>query len=222
MFELADEGILFLDEIAEMPLDLQVKLLRVLQDSKIMRIGGTREIAVDVRIIAGTNRNLQNMVADQLFRKDLYYRLNVVPIFVPPLRERREDIPVLSKHFMERFNRRHGMNKRLSAEVLKNFISYDWPGNVRELENLIERLVVTTQHDIISLDDLSAWSELESTSRHRVEIVPLNTAVENTERSLLQEAFTLYNSTYAIARALGVSQPTVVRKAAKYGIVKPK
>jgi PAS domain S-box-containing protein len=222
MFELADGGILFLDEIAEMPMDLQVKLLRVLQDNKIMRIGGTREITVDVRIIAGTNRNMQDMVAKQLFRKDLYYRLNVVPIFVPPLRERREDIPVLSKHFLEKFNRRHGMNKRLSAEVLKNFMSYDWPGNVRELENLIERLVVTTQHDMISVDDLAAWSELEAASKPRVEIVPLHIALENTERSLLQEAFSLYNSTYAVARVLGVSQPTVVRKAAKYGIAKAK
>ncbi len=222
MFELADGGILFLDEIAEMPLDLQVKLLRVLQDNKIMRIGGTREIAVDVRIIAGTNRNLQDMVAEKLFRKDLYYRLNVVPIYVPPLRERREDIPVLSRHFLEKFNRRHSMNKRLSGEVLRKFISYDWPGNVRELENLIERLVVTTQHDIINADDLAAWSELELGSISKVEIVPLNTALENTERRLLQEAFSLYNSTYAIARVLGVSQPTVVRKAAKYGIVRAK
>ena len=211
-----------MDEIAEMPMELQVKLLRVLQGNKIMRIGGTREITVDVRIIAGTNRNMQDMVAKQLFRKDLYYRLNVVPIFVPPLRERREDIPVLSKHFLEKFNRRHGMNKRLSAEVLKNFMSYDWPGNVRELENLIERLVVTTQHDMISVDDLAAWSELEAASKPRVEIVPLHIALENTERSLLQEAFSLYNSTYAVARVLGVSQPTVVRKAAKYGIAKAK
>ncbi len=222
MFELADGGILFLDEIAEMPLDLQVKLLRVLQDSKIMRIGGTKEIEVDVRIIAGTNRNLQGMVLDNLFRKDLYYRLNVVPILVPPLRERREDIPVLSKHFLEMFNRRHRMNKRLSGDVLKYFISYDWPGNVRELENLIERLVVTTQHDIIGMDDLSSWAELEAVSQPKTEIIPLTIALENTERSLLQEAFSMYNSTYAVARVLGISQPTVVRKAAKYGIVKHK
>ncbi len=222
MFELADGGILFLDEIAEMPLDLQVKLLRVLQDNKIMRIGGTREIEVDVRIIAGTNRNLQNMVVENLFRKDLYYRLNVVPIVVPPLRERREDIPVLSKHFLEMFNRRHKMVKRISADVLKYFISYDWPGNVRELENLIERLVVTTQHDIIGMDDLSSWVELEAVSQPKSKIIPLNTALENTERSLLQEAFSMYNSTYAVARVLGISQPTVVRKAAKYGIVKQK
>lgn len=222
MFELADGGILFLDEIAEMPLDLQVKLLRVLQDNKIMRIGGTKELAVDVRIIAGTNRNLQDMVAESQFRKDLFYRLNVVPIFVPPLRERREDIPVLGRHFIQMFNRRHRMNKSLSADVLKYFISYDWPGNVRELENLIERLVVTTQQDVIGMDDLSAWVELEASARPKTEIIPLNAALENTERSLLQEAFSVYNSTYAVARVLGVSQPTIVRKAAKYGIVKSK
>ncbi len=222
MFELADRGILFLDEIAEMPLDLQVKLLRVLQDSKIMRIGGTKEIEVDVRIIAGTNRELQNMVLDNLFRKDLYYRLNVVPILVPPLRERREDIPVLGKHFLEMFNHRHKMNKRLSADLIKHFISYDWPGNVRELENLIERLVVTTQHDIIGMDDLSSWAEIDTASQSKLEIIPLNIALANTERNLLQEAFSMYNSTYAVARVLGISQPTVVRKAAKHGIVRQK
>ncbi len=222
MFELADGGILFLDEIAEMPLDLQVKLLRVLQNNRIMRIGGTKEIEVDVRIITGTNRNLQNMVAENLFRKDLYYRLNVVPIFVPPLRERREDIPVLTRHFLEVFNRRHKMNKRLSADVLKYFVSYDWPGNVRELENLIERLVVTTQSDIIGMEDLSSWAELEAASQPKTEIIPLHMALENTERNLLEEAFSIYNSTYAVARVLGVSQPTVVRKAAKYGIAKQK
>lgn len=219
MFELATGGMLFLDEIAEMPLDLQVKLLRVLQDNKIMRIGGTKEIEVDVRIVAGTNRNLHDMVAEQKFRKDLFYRLNVVPINIPPLRDRREDIPVLSRHFLEACNNKYHLNKKLSNEVIKYFVSYDWPGNVRELENLIERLVVTTQHDVIGIDHLSSWSELsELLPDSNMELLPLNTVLENTERSLLQKAYSICGSTYEVARVLGISQPTVVRKAAKYGI----
>lgn len=221
MFELANEGILFLDEIGDLPLNLQVKLLRVIQDKHISRVGSTRPILVDVRIIAATNRNLAEMVDDQLFRKDLYYRLNVVPIQVPPLRERREDIPALSKHFMEKFNKRHNMNKRLSNRILEYFMSYDWPGNIRELENLIERLVVTTQHDTIDINDLSFWAEFSSKIPDiKQGLVPLQKTLENTERRILQDAFSIYASTYEIARVLGISQPTVVRKAAKYGITR--
>jgi PAS domain S-box-containing protein len=221
MFELANEGILFLDEIGDLPLNLQVKLLRVIQDKYISRVGSTRPILVDVRIIAATNHNLAEMVNKQLFRKDLYYRLNVVPIQVPPLRERREDIPALSKHFMEKFNRRHNMNKRLSNRILGYFMSYDWPGNIRELENLIERLVVTTLHDTIDINDLSFWAEFSSKIPDiKQGLVPLQKTLENTERRILQDAFSLYASTYEIARVLGISQPTVVRKAAKYGITR--
>jgi len=220
LFELADGGILFLDEIGDLPLNLQVKLLRVLQDMTISRLGGTTTIKIDVRILAGTNRNLPEMIDKRLFRKDLYYRLNVVPVSVPPLRERREDIPVLSKHFLENFNTKHNMKKKLSAEVLGYFMTYNWPGNVRELENLIERLVVTSINDTIGINDLFSWAEISATlpETDEQELLPLQLALENTERHLLQKAFSRFKSTYAVARALEVSQPTIVRKAAKYGI----
>jgi len=221
MFELASGGMIFLDEIGDLPLDLQVKLLRVIQEMEITRIGATEPTKINVRIVTGTNRNLDEMVAKHLFRNDLYYRLNVVPIFIPPLRERRDEIPVLSKHFLEIFNQKYNMKKELSSLVLQRFMTYDWPGNVRELENLIERLVVTTMHDTINLYDLASWSNFFKISTDlEAEIIPLQSALENTERILLQNAFSVYNSTYAVARALGVSQPTVVRKAAKYGIVR--
>lgn len=220
MFEVADQGILFLDEIGDLPLSLQVKLLRVLQDKEILRVGGTKPIKVDVRIIAGTNYNLKEMVEKKLFRKDLFYRLNVIPITVPPLRERREDIPILANHFLDNFNQKHGMNKKLSGSILAYFMEYDWPGNVRELENLVERLVVTSLNQTITAHDLSAWSELkpENKSDNEHGIVRLQDALENTERRILENAFSVCKSTYEVARALGISQPTVVRKAAKYGI----
>jgi PAS domain S-box-containing protein len=220
MFEVADQGILFLDEIGDLPLGLQVKLLRVLQDKEILRVGGTKPIKVDVRIIAGTNYNLKEMVEKKLFRKDLFYRLNVIPITVPPLRERREDIPILANHFLDNFNQKHGMNKKLSGSILAYFMEYDWPGNVRELENLVERLVATSLNQTITAHDLSAWSELkpENKSDNEHGIVRLQDALENTERRILENAFSVCKSTYEVARALGISQPTVVRKAAKYGI----
>ncbi|MDD2510147.1 MAG: sigma 54-interacting transcriptional regulator [Syntrophomonas sp.] len=220
MFEVADQGTLFLDEIGDLPLGLQVKLLRVLQDKEILRVGGTKPIKVDVRILAGTNYNLLEMVDKKLFRKDLFYRLNVIPITVPPLRERRDDIPILANHFLDNFNQKHGLNKKLSGSILAYFMEYDWPGNVRELENLIERLVVTSLNQTITAHDLSAWSELKPQNKSDDEhgIVPLQDALEKTERRILENAFSVCKSTYEVARALGISQPTVVRKAAKYGI----
>lgn len=219
MFELADKGTLFLDEISEMPLDLQVKLLRVLQDKQVFRVGGSRPISVDTRILAGTNRNLKQMVTAGQFRQDLYYRLNVIPVYVPPLRERREDIPVLSKYFLDYYNRKHQMSKVLSSDAIKPLLLYDWPGNIRELENLIERLVVTNLHDTITADDVHSCLELTSIQGEvDTDLMPLPEAIEQTERRLLQKAFSLHNSTYKVAKVLGISQPSVVRKAAKYGI----
>ncbi len=225
MFELANGGVLFLDEIGDMPYDLQVKLLRAIQEMEITRLGGTQPIKIDIRIIAGTNMSLEQRMAAGRFRKDLYYRLNVVPLFVPPLRERPEDIQELAKHFLEFYNQKHHCNKCLSPDVLEHFMSYEWPGNIRELENLIERLVVTTLHDTIGISDLSAWSKktdrsVEVEVEAETELMPLHEALENTERKILQKAFSIHDSTYAVARALGISQPTVVRKSAKYGIVR--
>lgn len=218
LFELASGGVLFLDEIGDMPLNLQVKLLRAIQDMEICRVGGIKPIKLDLRIFAGTNRNLNEMVANGQFRQDLYYRLNVVPIHVPPLRDRKEDIPILSTYFLQMFNRKYHMNKRLTADVMGCFMDYDWPGNVRELENLIERVVVTTSQDTITNKDLPTWLAHSLPKDGMQQLVPLRCAVENAERQVLQYAFSLYKSTYDVAEALEVNQSTVVRKAAKYGI----
>ncbi|PKM75966.1 MAG: hypothetical protein CVU90_15020 [Firmicutes bacterium HGW-Firmicutes-15] len=222
LFELAAGGILFLDEIGDMPLSLQVKLLRVLQDKEITRVGGIKKLAIDIRILTGTNRNLSEMIINRQFRQDLFYRLNVVPIRVPALRERREDIPVLANYFMEYFNNKYrtsNINKRLDPEVVACFMEHDWPGNVRELENLIERLVVTTAHDRILVDDLPFWlNRSHYNADLDLESISLRCAVEDTERKILENAFSRCKSTYEVARALDVNQSTVVRKAAKYGI----
>lgn len=156
-FELANHGTLFLDEIGEMPLDLQVKLLRAIQEKEIERVGGKSTIKTDVRIIAATNRNLQKEVAEGRFRSDLFYRLNVFPIVLPPLRDRTEDIPLLAAHFMERFARSAGRkNIKLSSTAMKQLVAYNWPGNVRELEHVLERSVLLTQGNIIREINLSA------------------------------------------------------------------
>src|SRR5437773_5945211 len=143
-FELADGGTIFLDDIDDVPLSMQVKLLRVLQNRTIERLGGTRTVGVNVRVIAGSKRDLKQMVADGKFREDLYYRLNVLPVALPPLRERREDIPVLMDHFLQRYFRRPGEDQpQISDAVKQAFLRYNWPGNVRELENACERIAQT-------------------------------------------------------------------------------
>ncbi len=154
-FEVSDTGSLFLDEIGEMPLDSQVKLLRVLQDGSFTRIGGTQPMSADVRLICATNRNLKTEVLANRFRMDLYFRLNVVSITVPPLRDRREDIPLLAQAFIERLNLRHGQHKELSDGVLQMLRRQDWPGNIRELENTVEKLYVLTPGKVIEADGLA-------------------------------------------------------------------
>jgi Nif-specific regulatory protein len=153
-FELADGGSLFLDEIGDIPMDVQVKLLRVLQERAFERVGGTKTIAVDVRIIAATNQDLEEAIAEATFREDLYYRLNVVPILLPPLCERREDIPLLVEHFLAKANREHNRKVRITGRALQLMLHYDWPGNVRELENCVERIVIMTRRRLILPEDL--------------------------------------------------------------------
>jgi len=148
-FEIADKGTIFLDEIGELPKKLQVKLLAVIQDQKITRIGGVKEKDIDVRIIAATNRDLEGMVRQGNFREDLFYRLNVVPITIPPLRERKEDIPFLVAHYTDLYNKKYNMEVKFSREAIEALYKYDWPGNVRELANLVERIVVTSQESLI-------------------------------------------------------------------------
>jgi two-component system response regulator AtoC len=160
-FELAHKGTLFLDEVGELPKDMQVKLLRVIQDQEFERVGGLRTIKVDVRLITATNRDLLQDVKKNRFREDLYYRLNVLPIPIPPLRERKEDIPMLTDYFLDKFNKKLSRNiLNVEQDVREAFLTYEWPGNIRELENLLERLVLLAQDDTLRIEDLP--SEIES------------------------------------------------------------
>ncbi|MGE7121673.1 sigma-54 interaction domain-containing protein [Peribacillus sp. NPDC046944] len=219
MFEIADNGILFLDEVGELPLQLQVKLLRVLQEREIQRIGGTKPKKIDVRIIAATNRNLLDMVKAGEFREDLYYRLNVIPIVIPPLRERREDILALSDLFLTKANNQYKLTKKLDSALKDYFFHYDWPGNVRELINIVERLVVLTNGSVISVSDLPVEYQQENMSQtNSRDSQSLKEAVEGAEKEILTKAAQTYQTTYEIAEALDSSQATVVRKLKKYGL----
>lgn len=210
LIELASGGTLFLDEVGELTLDLQVKLLTVLQDRSLQRVGGTRPISVNVRIIAATNRDLAAMVAERKFRSDLFYRLNVVPIHVPPLAERREDILPLVQQFTDEFNRQYGLNKRLSERVLGRLHDAAWPGNVRELRNAVERLVVTSPGELVGVSELDA--ALPAARVQHYESGSLKERLECFEQRLIREAMLEHGSTRGIARALGISQSTVVRR----------
>jgi two-component system response regulator PilR (NtrC family) len=162
LFEVADGGTIFLDEISETSLSMQVKLLRVLQERKVRPVGGTEEIEIDVRVIAATNKDLDKLVSENAFREDLYYRLNVIPVIVPPLRERREDIPLLANHFLKKYSPAAGKNiHRIGSRSLDRLQHYDWPGNVRQLENTIERSVA-----LESGDELNADVPLERAKNH--------------------------------------------------------
>lgn len=219
--EMANKGTIFLDEIGDLPYNVQVKLLRFLQNKEITRIGGSGPFKVDVRVVAATNRDLLEMVKQKLFREDLYYRLNVVPLNVPPLRDRKEDIPSLVSYFLQRFNRKYHMTKRISPDVVATFIHYDWPGNVRELENLIERLLVVTSGDLISLQALPDHLIPREDSLPKVVltgILPYKEAVESLEKQLIEQAYGQFRTTRQMAAQLGVNASTIVRKAAKYGI----
>ncbi|HHU63773.1 MAG TPA: sigma 54-interacting transcriptional regulator [Clostridiales bacterium] len=220
LFELADKGILFLDEIGELPLSQQVKLLQAIQEKRIVRVGGTKPIPIDVRIIVATNRDLAKMVKNGEFRADLYYRLNVVPITVPPLRKRRDDIIPLARHFLKVYNTKYSTNKSISREVRERFLEYNWPGNVRELRNIMERLVVTAAGDIITQEDLppalKAPADKRAGSEKEITLLPLKKALEEREKELILQARQLYNSTYKMAEVLEVNQSTIVRKLKKY------
>jgi PAS domain S-box-containing protein len=222
-FELADGGILFLDEIAELPLSSQVKLLRFMEDGSIMRLGSTRPREVQVRILAATHRNLEKMVEDGKFRLDLYYRLKVIPIHVPALKERKECILPLILHYIEWYGKKHGTRKRLSRAACDTLLAYPFPGNVRELMNLCERLVVMTETELVSLQDLPADvakgdpAEIAVPAAWPVGIT-LPQVVESTERALLAHALKVHDNQLDMAAALGVSQPTIARKLKRYGL----
>ncbi|HBL24280.1 MAG TPA: two-component system response regulator [Deltaproteobacteria bacterium] len=217
-FELADKGTIFLDEIGDIPLLLQSKLLRVIQEREIERLGGTHPIKVDVRIIAATNRNLEEEVRKGAFREDLYYRLNVVNIIVPPLRERKEDVPLLIDFFLKKYNIKHKKNiKGLTREARDVLVRYDYPGNVRELENIVERAVVLTRGDHISSEDLPNLAEQAMGASDS----GIRGTVESLERSMIIEA--LVNADWVQTKAaatLGLSERMLRYKIKKYNIAK--
>lgn len=218
LFALANKGTILLDEIGEMPLNLQVKLLRVVQEKAVTRVGGTVPMPIDVRIIAATNRNLLNMIEDGEFRSDLYYRLNVANITIPPLHQRRDDILPLMNHFLRKFNEKYNKNKSMTPELINCLLEYKWPGNVRELENLMERLVVVTTEDIITTRDLPNGISPRKIALEAEEYTSLQQAVDQVEQRLIKNVSERYRTTREMAKALGIHQSTFIRKAARYGI----
>jgi DNA-binding NtrC family response regulator len=223
LFRGAHEGTIFLDEIAELPPSLQVKLLRVLQEMQVRPVGSTKAYNVDVRVIAATNRNLEQAMHAGTFRQDLFYRLNVVRIHLPPLRERRDDIPALVNHFVRRFNKRFRRDVRgIAPDALAALTAYDFPGNIRELENLIERAFAMGAREQITLTDLPSLSQ---------GLVPVITASAETasgplptlatiEKELILKALATYqNDKEAVARALGLSRRTIYRRLKEYGLL---
>jgi transcriptional regulator with PAS, ATPase and Fis domain len=237
LFEIANGGTFFLDEIGDMTLSMQVKILRVLQEGTFMPVGGTELRKVDVRIIAATNRNIKEMIAKGEFREDLYYRINVINIVVPPLRDRREDIPLLAEYFIEKNHKETGLpKKKLSKKLLAKLMEYDWPGNIRELENEVERLIVLAGDDpIIEAEALStrmagaqtgpisnASSVGGGTSGVKY-TGKLKDAIEALERDLITEG--LKNNGWnksKLAKALGISRANLISKVEKYGLDKRK
>lgn len=240
-FELADGGTLFLDEVGELPLPLQAKLLRVLQERQFERLGGTTTISVDVRIIAATNRSLEQAVEEKNFREDLFYRLNVVPIVLPPLRERREDIPVLLDHFLRESNRVHRRKVRLARSVIDFLIVYPWPGNVRELQNLVERLVIMAEDEVLGKPELPTYmtsppepviAQAESASGATVQAHSHATepgearaetlSLEAMERREIEASLVRHGWVQSrAARELGLTQRQIGYKIKKFALVPP-
>jgi Nif-specific regulatory protein len=218
-FEMANEGTIFLDEIGDMTLSTQVKLLRVIQEKEFDRLGGTQTIKTDVRVICATHRNLEDMVKQGKFRQDLFYRINVFPVTMPALRDKKEDIPLLCSHFIEILNKENNKKiKGLSKGALDVLLSYSWPGNVRELENVMERAVVLCLKDVITPAELPA--ELSSKEYH--EAVPSGTTlpeiIETIEKQKIEEALKAFKTQRKAAKALGLTERILGYKIQKYGI----
>ena len=215
LFEEAEGGVLFLDEIGEMDLSLQVKLLRVLESRTVMRVGSSKEKKVDIRVVAATNRELEKEVREGRFRDDLYYRLNVVSLKVPPLRERIDDILPIATKFTNSFNKLYGQNKKLTYDLVSELEDYPWPGNIRELKNVIENMVVVSQNEYLRSGDLP-WGR--DSGEILDEQPTLKAAMEDFEKRFLQKAKERWKTTEKIGEMLDVNQSTISRKLRKYGI----
>ena len=219
LLAIAEGGTVFLDEVGELPVDLQAKLLRAIQEREIRPVGSTRRIAINVRILAATNRDLEQAVAQGTFRRDLYFRLNVLSLRIPPLRERRQDIPLLAAHFLERLSRASGQERSVSDEAMKALLAYDWPGNVRELENCLERACAFTTGPMIQVADLpSSIHSAPGTIPIGVEgtttkILPM---VELEKQTILNTITQLNGDKLLAARLLGIGKTTLYRKLKEY------
>ncbi|MHB8132281.1 MAG: sigma-54 interaction domain-containing protein, partial [Mobilitalea sp.] len=217
-FEMADKGTIFLDEIGDMPISMQVKLLRVLQERCFERVGGTQTIQVDVRVIATTNSELSTAISNGTFREDLYYRLNVMHIKMPPLRSRKEDIPLLVNHFLGKFDPSH--SKKISAEAMKILTRYDWPGNIRELQNAIERpLIVCQSNEIQPVHLPKELLDIVEETSPIINLPESGFSLEELEKHLFIKALEKhnYNQTKA-AKYLGISRPTLLYRMNKHGL----
>lgn len=221
LIEAANGGTLFLDEISELPMEQQVKLLHVLQEKMLIRVGGTTSIDLDIRVIAASNKDLRKQVEEGLFREDLYYRLNVVPIDIPPLRERREDIPLLTRYFFKMACETYNKEMQISFNAISALEEYSWPGNIRQLENTIERLVLTTPKPTVTIDDIPAFlkNEIDPSSAVQVKkIIRLDEAISQLEKDLISKAMKKYGTTVKVAEVLGVNQSTISRKIMQYNL----
>lgn len=220
IFVEANGGTLFLDEIGEMPLKLQAKLLRVLQEGVVRRIGSSEEVKIDVRIIAATNRDLDSMVKNGQFREDLYYRLSVMPIYLPPLRERKEDIPLLVNYFVDNLNKKfNGKIKKVDISFIEELMKYDWPGNIRELQNVVERSIILCEGDTLTKDFI--YINVEKIGQNVImnlcdEEMSLEEIVAQCEKEVIKRAIEKYKSYRAAAKHLGVSHTTIMNKIKKY------
>lgn len=228
LFEVANKGTVFLDEIGEMPLSLQVKLLGVLQDMEIQRLGGTKPIPIDVRIIAATNAHLETLIQEKRFRKDLFYRINVLTVQVPPLRERKDDVVALLMHFFSQFNEKHRTGKILTPAAIDKLLAYEWPGNVRELKNIVERLILTSEKDtidehqlplnILGRDRTPSVAYDGHSSLPPFERKTLKELLNDHEKQILSWHLAHYRPLKRCAEALGIDLATLVRKKKKYGL----
>lgn len=218
LFEIASKGTLLLDEIGDLPIDLQAKLLRVIQNHEFYRIGGLEPVTSNIRIIASTNKDLEKMIEKGKFREDLFYRLNVISVDIPPLRERKEDIKPLLLHFLYIYNKKYGTNKQFSEDLISVLQKYHWPGNIRELQNVVERLIVLCIEDYLLPEHLYSKYKLSSAiatddDAVRVnKVIPLKEAISTVESILVTRAMTSCKSTRKAAELLGVSQSTIIRK----------